>query len=150
MLRWPFIATALAVIALGVVLLLVSIFQNQRHLRSVQRELDQAREQIVQSRAASAELEKSVAKLKTELDAVNKAHTQLQGHLDEANSDNDHLRKELDASQSQLKEKEAQAQQLTTELERARREAEGQPAAEREASKRQFEAITDRGDRKTL
>jgi septal ring factor EnvC (AmiA/AmiB activator) len=102
--RFPFIAAGLAIIAVGIVVLLIATVQSKRHLRSVQRELDRANEQIEQSKAATADLEKSVIKLKTELDAVNKARMQLQGHLDEANSDNDQLRKELDAAQSQAKE----------------------------------------------
>src|ERR1044072_4659585 len=104
--RFPFIAAGLAIIAVAVVVLLVAAIQSQRHLRPTQRELDRANEQIEQSKAATADLEKNVGKLKTELDAVNKAHTQLQDHLDVANSDNDKFRKQLDAAQSQLNEKE--------------------------------------------
>src|SRR4029453_17057407 len=103
MLRWHYVATALAIISLGVVLLLVSVFQNQRQLRSVQREFDRAKEQIVQSKAVTADLEKTVATIKTELNEAGRARREIQAKLDEANADNDQLRKELDAAQSQLK-----------------------------------------------
>ena len=97
--RWPFVASALAIIALIIVLLLVSLVQGHKQLRSVQRELGRTNEQVVQDKAATAELEKSVANLKTELDAADKKRTELQGNLDEANSDNDVLRRELEAAQ---------------------------------------------------
>src|SRR6185503_13203543 len=112
MLRRPFIASGIAIVALIIVLLIVSLVLGQRHLRAVQKELGRTNEQVVK-------LEKVIGNLKTDFDAESKARSQLQGHLDEANSDNDQLRKELDASQSQLKEKEAQAQELTNELERS-------------------------------
>jgi len=83
------IAAGLALIAVAIVVLLVAAVQSQRHLRSAQRELDRANEQIERSKGATADLEKSVGKLKTELDAVSKARSQLQSHLDEANSDKD-------------------------------------------------------------
>jgi septal ring factor EnvC (AmiA/AmiB activator) len=92
--RFPFIAAGLAILALGVVVLLVAVVQDQRHLRSVQRELDQAKEQVIRSKATADDLEKSAAKLKKELDETNKARTQLQGNLDEANSTIEQLRKE--------------------------------------------------------
>jgi septal ring factor EnvC (AmiA/AmiB activator) len=101
--RFPFIA-GLTIIAVGVVVL-VAVVQDQRHLRSVQRELDQAKEQVIRSKATADDLEKSAAKLKRELDETNKARTQLQGNLDEAR-----LRKE------QLKENQTHAQELMTEL----------------------------------
>jgi len=97
MLRRPFIASGIAIVALIIVLLIVSLVLGQRHLRTVQKELGRTNEQVVK-------LEKVIANQKTGLDAVDKARAQLQSHLDEANSDNDQLRKELDAAQSQLKE----------------------------------------------
>jgi septal ring factor EnvC (AmiA/AmiB activator) len=103
MLRSPLIAAGLAIIGLIVVLLVVSLAQQYKHLNSVRKELATTNGQVVK-------LQKAIANQKTELDAVNKARSQLQGHLDEATSDNDQLRKELDASESQLKEKESQAQ----------------------------------------
>jgi hypothetical protein len=47
-----------------------------------------------------------------------------------------------------LKEKEAQAQELTTELEKTKKETYAQLAAEREANQRQFETITDHATKK--
>ena len=61
---FPFIAAGLTIIAVGVVVLLVAVVQDQRHLRSVQRELDQAKEQVIRSQATADDLEKSAAKLK--------------------------------------------------------------------------------------
>src|SRR4029078_5945117 len=63
-------------------------------------------------------------------------------------SNNDQLRKELDASQSQFKEKEAHEQELTTELEKTKKETYAQLAAEREAGQRQFETITGEATKK--
>src|SRR6185295_1909794 len=148
MLRWPFVASALAIVALIIVLLLVSLVQGHKQLRSVQKELGRTNEQVVQHKAATAELEKSVANLKTELDAADKKRTELQGNLDEANSDNEVLRNELGAAQSQLKEKEAQAQELTTELEKTKKETYAQLAAAKKASQRQFETITNEATKK--
>jgi len=37
MLRWPFVASALAIVALIIVLLLVSLVQGHKQLRSVQK-----------------------------------------------------------------------------------------------------------------
>jgi septal ring factor EnvC (AmiA/AmiB activator) len=91
MLRFPVIASALAIIALIVVVLALSLLQSQKHLRLVHGELDGANKQIVQSTAATAELEKTVAKLKTELDEASKARRELQENLDEATSDNEQL-----------------------------------------------------------
>jgi septal ring factor EnvC (AmiA/AmiB activator) len=98
MLRWRFIASGIAIVSLIIVLLLVSLVQGHKQLRTVQKELGRANEQVVQDKAATAELEKSVANLKTELEAADKKRTELQGNLDEANSDNDVLRRELEAA----------------------------------------------------
>jgi tropomyosin len=134
MLRRPFIASAIAIIALIIVLLIVSLVQGQRHLKAVQKELGKTNEQVVK-------LEKVIANQKTALDAVNEARTQLESHLNDANADNDQLRKKLDASQSQMKENQTHAQELTNELEKTKKEAYAQLATEREASQRQFETI---------
>src|SRR5262249_5636957 len=123
----PFIA-GLPIIAVGVVVLLVAVVQDQRHLRSVQRELDQAKEQVIRSKATADDLEKSAPKLKKKLDETNKARTQLQGNLDKANSTIEQLRKE------QLKENQTHAQELMTELEKARKQADEQLTAEKEAN----------------
>jgi septal ring factor EnvC (AmiA/AmiB activator) len=117
--RLPFIASALAVIALIIVVLIVSLLQGHKHLRSVQTELGRTNQQVVRASAATAELEKTAANLKTELDEAGKKRTELQGNLDEANSHNEQLRKELDAAQSQLQEKEVQEEGLTAEFEKA-------------------------------
>src|SRR6185436_2356483 len=139
MLRWPFVASALAIIALIIVLLLVSLVQDYKQLRSVQKELGRTKEQ-------AAKLEKVIANLKTELDEANKARTQLQGNLSEVNTKAEQLGKHLSTAQSQLKEKEAQEQELTAELEKARKEAEGQLAAQSEASQKQFQSLTKAAD----
>ena len=67
-------------IGLAVVALAFLVFP----LVQVQTELRLANEQVVQARARMAELERVVANLKTELDAANRARTQLQSGLDEA------------------------------------------------------------------
>src|ERR1044071_3684117 len=141
MLRRPFIASAIAIIALIIVLLIVSLVQGQRHLKAVQKELRKTNEQVVK-------LEKVIANQKTALDAVNEARMQLESHLNDANADNDQLRKELDASQSQMKENQTHAQLLTNELEKTKKEAYTQLAAAKEAHQRQFEAITNEATKK--
>ena len=113
MLRRPVIATALAIIALIIVLLLVSLVQEHKHLRSVQEELGRTNQQVVK-------LEKVIGSLKAD----------------------------LDAAQSQLKEKEAHEQELTTELEKTKKETYSQLAAAKEAHQRQFEAITNEATKK--
>ena len=77
--RFPFIAAGLAILALGVVVLLVAVVQGQRHLTAVKNELGSTNEQVVK-------LEKVIADLKTELDVANKARTQVQDNLSEANT----------------------------------------------------------------
>jgi len=72
----------------------------QQHLKAVRNELGRTNEQVVK-------LEKVVGGLKTEVDEANKARTDIQGKLDEANSTIEQLRKDLATSQSQLKEKDA-------------------------------------------
>ena len=93
---WASIALGLVVAVLAV--LVVPLVQSQKDLRL-------AREQVVQARARNAELESVVANLKTELDAANQARTQLQGSLEEANS-------EIEKRQSEI-------ERLTAELEKA-------------------------------
>jgi chromosome segregation ATPase len=68
--------------------------------------------------------------------------------LDEATSDNDQLREELDASQAQMKENQTHGQELTTELEKTKKETYSQLAAAKEAHQRQFEAITNEATKK--
>ena len=54
--HWPWILVALAVVAMAV--LVYPLLQTQQRLRLVQSELGRANEQVVQARAASAELER--------------------------------------------------------------------------------------------
>ena len=58
------------------------------------------------------------------------------------------MRKELDAAQSQLKEEDAHTLELTTELEKTKKETYAQLAAEKEASQRQFDTITNEATKK--
>src|SRR5262249_26555328 len=111
----PWIALALAVIAL--VLLGAALFKTQKQLRELRSELGTSNGQLVQAWAASSELESVVANLKIELDTANKARTELQSNLDEADSDNDEL---FDAAQSALNKKQAQVKDLTAQLEKAK------------------------------
>ena len=78
------IAVGLAVIAL--IAFVLPLLQSQ---------------ELVQERGASAELEKAVANLKTELDTANKVGAQLKAKLDETNSNIEQLRNELTAAKSQ-------------------------------------------------
>jgi septal ring factor EnvC (AmiA/AmiB activator) len=98
-------------------------------------------QELVQERGASAELEKVVANLKTELNTANKGGAQLKAKLDEASANIEQLRNELAAAKSQSTESQAHAQELTTELEKARRDADQQRAAERQASQSQVDAL---------
>jgi len=91
---WAWIAIGLAVFALA--FLVFPLVQIQTKLRL-------ANEQVVQARAGMAELERVVANLKTELDASNRARTQLQSDLDEA----------------EIEKKQSEVERLSTELEKA-------------------------------
>ena len=102
---FPLIAIAIGIVAL--IALVFPLVQTQRHLREVRTELGRTKEQLVQDRAASAQLEQTVSNLKTDLDAANKARTELKENLDDASSDVEQLRNDLDAAQSQLKDREA-------------------------------------------
>ena len=93
---WAWLAIGLAVAALA--LLVFPMLQIQRDLRL-------ANEQVVQARARIAELESVVANLKTELDAANRGRTQLQGALEEANSE--------------IEKRQSEVERLTAELEKA-------------------------------
>ena len=121
--RLPYIALGLAIIAL----VLVAI-PLQSRLRVLQHELGTTNRQLVQARAASAELEKANARLKTELDAAKRARTDFQTNLDEATSDNEQLRKDIDAAQTQsanaAKEAEAEHSKLQAALDQAKAEIE--------------------------
>jgi septal ring factor EnvC (AmiA/AmiB activator) len=93
---WAWIAIGLTVVALA--FLIFPLVQIQTELRL-------ANEQVVQARARMAELERVVANLKTELDAANRARTQLQGGLDKANSE--------------IEKRQSEVERLSTELEKA-------------------------------
>ena len=93
---WAWIAIGLAVVALA--FLVFPLVQIQTELRL-------ANEQVVQARERTAELERVVANLKTELDASNRVRTQLQSGLDEANSE--------------IGKKQFEVERLSTELEKA-------------------------------
>lgn len=90
---WAGIAIGVAVVALAV--LFFPLVQIQRDLRS-------ANEQVVEARASVAELESVVANLKAELDAANRARTELQGGLDEANSEIEKRQFELERLKDEL------------------------------------------------
>jgi septal ring factor EnvC (AmiA/AmiB activator) len=93
---WARIAIGLAVVALAV--LFFPLVQIQRDLRV-------ANEQVVQTRARVAELERVVTNLKAELDSANRARTQLQGSLDEANIE--------------IQKRQSEVERLSAELEKA-------------------------------
>ena len=93
---WAWLAIGLAVAALA--FLVFPMLQIQRDLRL-------ANEQVVQARARIAELESVVANLKTELDAANRGRTQLQGALEEANSE--------------IEKRQSEVERLTAEREKA-------------------------------
>ena len=102
---WAWIAIGIVVAALAV--LVFPLVQLQMELRL-------ANEQVVKARARIAELEGVVANLKTELDAANRARTQLEGGLKEANS-------EIEKRQSEI-------ERLSAELEKATNLAKGAEA----------------------
>ena len=93
---WAWIAIGIVVAALAV--LVFPLVQLQMELRL-------ANEQLVQARARIAELEEVVANLKTELDAANRARTQLEGGLEEANSE--------------IEKRQSEVERLSAELEKA-------------------------------
>ena len=90
---WAWIAIGIVVAALAV--LVFPLVQLQMELRL-------ANEQLVQARAKIAEFEGVVANLKTELDAANRARTELQGGLDEANSEIEKRQFELERLKDEL------------------------------------------------
>ena len=90
---WAWIAIGIVVAALAV--LIFPLVQLQMELRL-------ANEQVVQARARIAEIEGVVANLKTELDAANRARTQLQGGLEEANSEIEKRQSEIERLSAEL------------------------------------------------
>ena len=113
----PAIALGLAVLAL--VALVIPLVLTQKHLTEAQTELARTNEQLVQNRNASDQLEQTISNLKTELDAGNKARTELKENLDKATSDAEQLRKDVETAQLQVKDGEGRVQQLTAELDEA-------------------------------
>ena len=90
---WLGIAIGLVVVALAV--LFFPLVETQRDWKL-------ANEQVVQTTARVSELERVVANLKAELDAANRARTQLQGGLDEANSEIEKRQSEIERLSAQL------------------------------------------------
>jgi chromosome segregation ATPase len=124
----PLVVSALVIIAAIFVVLLASAIQSHQHVRLLKRELDQGKQQLAQSKQA--------------LDTATKSRTEMEGNLKVANSTIDQLHKDVDAAQGQLKEKEAQAQEIAAELEKTKKDTFAQLAAEKEANQKQFETIT--------
>jgi chromosome segregation ATPase len=90
---WAWIAIGIVVAALAV--LIFPLVQLQMELRL-------ANEQLVQARSKIAEFEGVVATLKTELDAANRARTQLEGGLKEANSEIENRQSEIERLSAEL------------------------------------------------
>ena len=92
------IALGLAVLALTALVITVAV--NRQHLREARTELAKANEQLVKNSDAADELEQTISKfLKAELDAGNKARTELKENLDELTSDAEKLREDVEAAQ---------------------------------------------------
>jgi chromosome segregation ATPase len=87
---------AWALIAIGLIVAMVAVLGPP--MVQLQKDLNVAK-------TRNAELERVVANLKTELDAANKARTQLQGGLEEANSE--------------ITKRQAEVERLSAELEKA-------------------------------
>lgn len=123
----PLVVSALVIIAAIFIVLFASALQSHQHVKLLQRELDQAKQEVAQSKQARKE---------------------VQDNLSEANSSIEQLHKELDTAQSQLKEKDTHTGELTTELEKTKKDTYTQLAAEKEANQRQFETITNEATKK--
>src|SRR5687767_492910 len=85
---WVWLTVGVAIL-LAMGLLSYLLIQSEQRLQEGQTKFGRTQEQVVQTRAAAAELERLVANLKTELDAAKSASTSLQNDLDEANSEVD-------------------------------------------------------------
>ena len=79
------LAIALGVAVLALTGLVIILALSQQHLEQARTELRRTNEQLVQNRDASGQLEQTIANLKTELDAANKARIELKENLDEFN-----------------------------------------------------------------
>jgi len=73
----PLVISALALIAVIFVLLFASAVQSHHHVRLLQRELDQAKQQIAHSKQANATLATKVSNLETEVDEAHDARTDI-------------------------------------------------------------------------
>jgi septal ring factor EnvC (AmiA/AmiB activator) len=82
---WQWVALGLLVVAL--VALVFPLLRTQKELRAVEGELKNANDQLVQARSEATDLERVIANLKTQLDVATRAQSQLQGSLNEANSE---------------------------------------------------------------
>src|SRR5690242_6322981 len=118
----PIVVSALIIIGVIFVVLFASAIQSHHHVRLIRTQLDQAIQQVAQSQQDNANLATSVANLEMELDEAKKSRSQIQDSLNKANSTIEQLRKDVDAAQSQLKEKDAHTQELTNELEKTKKE----------------------------
>ncbi len=88
---WAWITVGVALVGLAVLLF---------PLVEIQRDLRLANEQGVQARERIAELERTVANLKAELDEANRARTKLQGDL----------------ASSEIEKRQSEVERLSTEL----------------------------------
>lgn len=104
---WAWITVGVALVGLAVLLF---------PLVEIQRDLRLANEQGVQARERIAELERTVANLKAELDEANRARTKLQGDLDEASSE--------------IEKRQSEVERLSTELQKATIAKDAQPPAQ--------------------
>jgi chromosome segregation ATPase len=84
---------AWALIAIGLVVAMVAVLAPP---------LVQMQKDLTAARTRNAELERVVANLKTELDAANQARTQLQGGLEEANSEITKRQSEIERLSAEL------------------------------------------------
>ena len=130
------IALGLAVLAL--IALIITVAVNRQHLREARTELAKANEQLVQNRDAADQLEQTIANLKAELVAGNKARIELKENFDKATSDADQLRKDVETSQLQAKDRAGQVQELTAALDEAK--------GERDKTKDQMSELTQTAD----
>ena len=92
---WLWIVIGLVVVALAV--LVFPLVETQRDWKLVN-------QQVEQTKARVAELERVVANLKAELDAANRARTQLQSGLDEANTEIRERQFEVERLRAELEE----------------------------------------------
>ena len=95
--RRPLIVSAIAIVALIIVLLLVSLVQGHKQLRSVQRELGSRNEQV-------STLEKVIGDLRTELDTTQSQLKEKQAQAQELTTELEKTKKETYAQLAAAKE----------------------------------------------